>query len=113
MRNFLFKLVVIFVFGISLVTFSGSVTAGRKVIGKWQDSSGVLGGAVYEIYIDGGKIYLSSKYSDGSGGIDQLEKIGNRYREIGNELEWFVINSRGYLEIYDTMGLITKMVPIK
>jgi len=113
MKKLLFALVIILVFGISLLTFSGSVSAGRKVIGKWQDFSGVLMGAVYEIYVDGGKIYLSSKYSDGSGGIDQLEKIGNRYREIGDELEWFVINSRGYLEVHDTMGLITTMKPIK
>jgi hypothetical protein len=113
MKKFLVAVVAILLFGISFLSFQSNAIAGRQVIGKWQDSSGVLMGAVYEIYIEGGKIYLSSKYSDGSGGIDQLEKFGNRYREIGNELEWFIINSKGNLEIYDTMGLITTMMPIK
>jgi len=113
MKKLVFILAVSLILGISLLAYPSDAIAGHKLIGEWQAFSGILKGTVYKIYIDGGKIYLSSKYWDGSGGIDQLEKIGNRYREIGNELEWFVINSGGYLQIYDNMGLITTMVPIR
>lgn len=114
MEKIIFTLAFSIILAISFLVFPSTVTAGRKVIGNWIDSS-LYVGATYKIYIEDGKTYLSRKFKDGSGGVLELIKdikhIGKAaYREINDkDGDYYVINKRGYLEIRDGMGLIVTL----
>ena len=118
MKKYIFTLAVSSILAISLLAFSSTVTAGRKVIGHWIDYS-LYVGATYKISVEDGKTYLSRKFKDGSGGVFEVVKdttsIGKAtYREIDDkDGDYYVINKRGYLEIRDSMGLIVTLEPAK
>ncbi len=118
MKKVISTLVVSLILGIYLFTFPNSVIAGRKAIGHWIDNSHIVG-AIYKIYIENDKTYLSRKFPDGSRGVLELVKDARStgratYSDLDDRTgDYYVINKRGFLEIWDSMGLIVTMKPVR
>ncbi len=118
MKKVISTLVVSLILGIYLFTFPSSAIAGRRVIGHWIDNSHIVG-AIYKIYIENDKTYLSRKFPDGSRGVLELVKDARStgratYSDLDDRTgDYYVINKRGFLEIWDSMGLIVTMKPVR
>ena len=88
-----------------------------EIIGEWL-YEGALG-AKYTLLKKNGKTIMICKYKDGSGSekeMIQRKQSGKlRFEEKeGNDLgEYYLIESNGRLSIYDNLGLIFSMRPIK
>lgn len=82
----------------------------RDVIGQWLDDRPYVGNRI-TIYRSGGKLLLERKFRDGSSSDETLRERstsrGRRFEEIGNESgEYYLINSSGDLQIWDSEGLV-------
>ena len=84
----------------------------REVIGKWQDAAPPSFGGTITIYRSSGILTMERKFPDGSGITRELvEKTVSgqrRLEEKGRSAlgEYYVIDTRGGLELYDRDGLI-------
>ena len=89
-----------------------------SVIGKWLDDSPYLGGTTI-IMRENGKINLTQTFKDGSvlkkEMTEKRQGSRTRYNEKGGSShgEYYLIESGGTLGLYDGMGLIKTLRPIK
>ncbi len=89
---------------------------GRKVIGAWT-ISGLLPRRV-DIYEDESGLHIATKYNDGSGSIERADKktIKGRLAYVEKSAgygEYYVVNARGDLELWDDQGLIDSGKPVR
>jgi len=90
-----------------------------EIIGKWRHRCLYGGPAVYTLLKRDGKVILLKKFHDGSSGETEMQlKKGlyrDRYEEKGGAAysDYYIINRKGELEIYDSQGLILTMHSIK
>jgi hypothetical protein len=89
-----------------------------EIIGEWLDNS-PYGGAKYTFLKRNGKIIMIRKFKDGSGSEKEMiqkkqsgmlrfeEKAGN------DDGEYYLIERNSSLNVYDKLGLIITMPPIK
>jgi hypothetical protein len=97
---------------------SDSKNSSGEIIGEWLDESPYIG-ARYTLLKKKNKIIMVRKFKDGS--VSEIEMIQKkqsgklRFEEKGgNDLgEYYLINSDGSLSIYDNLGLIETIRPIK
>ncbi|MBW2643850.1 MAG: hypothetical protein JRC89_10890 [Deltaproteobacteria bacterium] len=88
------------------------------IIGEWLDETPFIGGKT-TILKKNGKILMIREFKDGSSlenEMIQKQKSGKlRFEEKGgNDFgEYYLIDSRGRLAVYDNAGLIKTMKPIK
>jgi len=88
------------------------------IIGEWLDETPFIGGKT-TILKKNSKILMIRKFRDGSSSekeMIQKQKSGKlRFEEKGgNDFgEYYLIDSRGRLAVYDNDGLINTMQPIK
>ena len=85
----------------------------RDIVGVWMDDRPYVG-ATLTLYYENGRLYLESRYKDGSGSTDvmteQLYDFGKRLvEEDGNPHgEYFVLDSKGDLHSGGKGGLFLK-----
>jgi hypothetical protein len=90
----------------------------RDVVGIWMDDRPYVGATV-TIYRENQKLYLESKYKDGSGSIEEMiesqstggtklvEKGGNPYGE------YFVLDKNGKLQVVGDNGIFLEYKKLK
>ena len=87
-----------------------------KIIGEWIDD---YVGAKYTLLKKNGKTIMICKYKDGSSSEEEMiqrkqsGKLRFEEKEGNNFGEYYLIESSGRLAIYDNLGLIFSMRPIK
>lgn len=95
-----------------------STNSSGSVIGKWLDDSPYLGGTTI-IERKNGKVILTQTFKDGSVLEKEMTEARHgsqtRYDEKGGSShgEYYLIESGGALGLYDSMGLIKTLRPIK
>ena len=89
-----------------------------EIIGKWLDEAPYVG-ATYTLYKKDSKILMSCKFKDGSSSekemIQKSQSGRLRFEERrGNSFgEYYLVDSTGNLDVYDTQGLIRTFRSIK
>lgn len=90
----------------------------RDVVGIWMDDRPYVG-ATITIYRENSKLYLESKYKDGSGSTEEMTEtkinIGTKLVEKGGNPhgEYFVLNKKGDLQAGDNDGIFLKYKKLK
>ena len=90
----------------------------RRVIGNWLDQM-PLGGSRITIFCQDGRLFLQTKYKDGSGGkTEVIEKrsAGSRRfqdKEGSRVGEFYLLDKHGDLQLWDREGLISTARKIK
>ena len=85
----------------------------RNVVGIWLDDRPYAGTTI-TIYRENEKLYVESKYKDGSGSTEEMtetqSRIGTRLVEKGGNPhgEYFVLDKKGSLQIGDNNGIFLK-----
>lgn len=85
----------------------------RDTVGIWMDDSPYVGSTV-TIFRENGKLYLETKYKDGSGSTDEMTEsqsaIGTKLVEKDGNLhgEYFILDSKGDLHAGGDEGLFLK-----
>jgi len=86
-----------------------STDPSSEIIGRWLDTSPLLGGKI-TIFRKDGRFFMEYKYNDGSGDITELvetrSQVGRRFDykpDRGND-EYYLIDSRGDLQELDRGG---------
>ena len=85
----------------------------RDVVGIWMDDRPYVG-ATITIYRENKKLYLESKYNDGSGSTEEMTEtqstIGTKLVEKGGNPhgEYFVLDIKGNLQVGDNDGIFLK-----
>jgi hypothetical protein len=97
---------------------SNSKISSGKIIGEWLDESPYVG-AKYTFLKRDGKIIMICKFKGGSGSEKEMiqKKQSGRLRfeeKVGNNFgEYYLVDRKGNLGVYDNAGLITTMSSIK
>lgn len=93
-----------------------SIEKNKDIIGKWFYDIPYASHSI-TLYRKDNKIYMYRNFKDGSSGthVMTLENTpkGKKYQEVGEEEEYYLINSKGNLEIWDSAGLIGTAKKIK
>jgi len=90
----------------------------RDVVGIWMDDRPYVG-ATITIYRENSKLYLESKYKDGSGSTEEMTEtkinIGTKLVEKGGNPhgEYFVLNKKGNLQAGGNNGIFLKYKKLK
>lgn len=90
----------------------------RDVVGIWMDDRPYVG-ATITIYRENSKLYLESKYKDGSGSTEEMTEtkinIGTKLVEKGGNPhgEYFVLNKKGDLQAGGNNGIFLKYKKLK
>lgn len=90
----------------------------RNVVGVWKHDG--MGLQVVTIYRENAKLYLEAKYKDGSGGhskemVEARSANGTKLTEKGDTTygEYYILDKKGDLRIYDYDGIIFKYKKIQ
>ena len=90
----------------------------REVIGTWLDESPVIGSKI-TIYRQNGKLYMEQIFGDGSSSKEEMTKKassrGQRFEEktSSSSGDYYLINTRGDLEMRDQIGLVATARKVK
>ena len=90
----------------------------REVVGTWLDESPVVGSKI-TIYRQNGKLYMEQIFGDGSSSKKEMTKKassrGQRFEEKSSSSsgDYYLINTRGDLEMRDQVGLVATAKRIK
>ncbi|OOF03801.1 hypothetical protein BZG80_09400 [Salinivibrio sp. MA440] len=90
----------------------------RDVVGIWMDDRPYVGATV-TIYRENNKLYLESKYKDGSGSTEEMTEsqstVGSKLVEKGGNPhgEYFVLDKKGNLQAGDNNGIFLKYKKLK
>ncbi|WP_339719691.1 hypothetical protein [Marinomonas primoryensis] len=90
----------------------------RDVVGIWMDDRPYVG-ATITIYRENRKLYLESKYKDGSGSIEEMiesqSTVGTKFVEKGGNPhgEYFVLDKKGNLQAGGNNGIFLKYKKLK
>ncbi len=90
----------------------------RDVVGIWMDERPYIG-ATITIYRENKKLYLKSKYKDGSGSTEEMTEtqstIGTKLVEKGGNPhgEYFVLDKKGNLQAGGSHGIFFKYKKIR
>ncbi|MGB7060741.1 MAG: hypothetical protein WBF13_00125 [Candidatus Zixiibacteriota bacterium] len=90
----------------------------REVIGTWLDESPVIGSKI-TIYRQNGKLYMEQIFGDGSSSKEEMTKKassrGQRFEEktSSSSGDYYLVNTRGDLEMRDREGLVATASKVK
>ena len=90
----------------------------RDVVGIWMDDRPYVG-ATITIYRENKKLYLESKYKDGSGSIEEMTEsqspVGTKLVDKGDNPhgEYFVLDKKGNLQAGDNNGIFLRYKKLK
>jgi len=90
----------------------------REVVGNWIDERPHLGGRI-TILRKNDKLYMESKYKDGSGSekemVEKKSPLGRRFEDVAGSTwgDHWILKSDGKLQIHDDEGLITTLRKIE